>query len=325
MISSIVHEKRPSSPTIAISIGLIVVMWSLNFIAAKIGLRQLGPLTMAAFRVVFAGVIMIPAYLICRRLPPFEAHQSRPSRFSAHDLWVFAYLGFFGVCINQVCFTVGLRYTTVGHSAVILGMGPIYVLALSSAMRLERLTARKAVGMGVSLIGVVVLAAEEGFGTHSPTFLGDAITMGGSVGFALYAVLAKRVAKTYDTLTMTTFSQIFGAIIALPVAVIEALRIGPAAHWAAIGWESWASTAYMAVFGSAGAYLLYFWLLRYMPPSQLSAFSYLLPVTATLLGIWWLGEKGSWNELVGGALVLGGVYWIESGRNPEPEPENARG
>src|SRR5260370_14884056 len=80
----------------------------------------------------------------------------------------------------------------------------------------------------------------------------------------------------------------------------------------------------MAVFGSAGAYLLYFWLLRYMPPSQLSAFSYLLPVTATVLGIWWLGEKGSWNELLGGALVLGGVYCIESGRNLEPRAEGAR-
>jgi len=185
-------------------------------------------------------------------------------------------------------------------------------------MRLERLTMRKVVGMGVALIGVVVLAAEEGLGAHSPTLLGDAITMAGSLGFALYAVLGKRVATRYDTLTMTAFNQIFGAIIALPVAVVEALRIGAAAHWSAIGWQSWASTAYMAVFGSAGAYLLYFWLLRYMPPSQLSAFSYLLPVSATILGIWWLGEKGSWNELLGGALVLGGVYWIESGRNLEP-------
>ncbi|HYL09798.1 MAG TPA: EamA family transporter [Candidatus Acidoferrales bacterium] len=320
------EEKRPASATIAVSVGLTVVMWSLNFIAAKIGLRQLGPLTMAAFRVVLAGAVMVPAYLVCRRLPSFAPHVMRPpSGFSIRDLWVFTYLGFFGVCINQVCFTVGLRYTSVGHSAVIIGMGPIYVLALASAMRLERLTLRKVVGMGVSLIGVIVLATEEGIGTHSPTFVGDAITMAGSIGFALYAVLGKRVAANYDTLTMTAFNQIVGAIIALPVAVLEAMRLGAVSHWAAIGWPAWAATGYMAAFGSAGAYLLYFWLLRYMPPSQLSAFSYLLPVTATLLGIWWLGEKGSWNQLAGGALVLAGVYWIESGRNLEPGAEDARG
>lgn len=320
------QEERPGSATVAISVGLIVVMWSLNFIAAKIGLRQLGPLTMAAFRVVLAGAVMIPAYLVCRRLPSFAPHVMRPpAGFSIRDLWVFTYLGFFGVCINQVCFTVGLRYTSVGHSAVIIGMGPVYVLALASAMRLERLTLRKVVGMGVSLIGVIVLATEEGIGTHSPTLVGDAITMAGSFGFALYAVLGKRVAASYDTLTMTAFNQIVGAIIVLPVAILEAVRLGPVSHWATISWPAWAATGYMAAFGSAGAYLLYFWLLRYMPPSQLSAFSYLLPVTATLLGIWWLGEKGSWNQLAGGALVLAGVYWIESGRNLEPDTEDARG
>jgi drug/metabolite transporter (DMT)-like permease len=46
----------------------------------------------------------------------------------------------------------------------------------------------------------------------------------------------------------------------------------------------------------------------------LAAFTYLLPVTATLLGIVWLGEKGSWGQVLGAALALGGVYWIESGR-----------
>jgi len=70
----------------------------------------------------------------------------------------------------------------------------------------------------------------------------------------------------------------------------------------------------MAIFSSAVAYVFYFWLLRYLEASQLSAFTYLLPVVATILGILWLGEKGSWNQMLGGVLALGGVYWIESGR-----------
>ena len=70
----------------------------------------------------------------------------------------------------------------------------------------------------------------------------------------------------------------------------------------------------MAVFTSALAYVFYFWLLRYLEASQLSAFIYLLPVLATILGIVWLGEKSSWNQILGGLMALGGVYWIESGR-----------
>jgi len=71
---------------------------------------------------------------------------------------------------------------------------------------------------------------------------------------------------------------------------------------------------YMAVFSSALAYVFYFWLLRYLEASQLSAFTYLLPVLATILGIVWLGEKGSWTQVLGAVMSLGGVYWTESGR-----------
>jgi drug/metabolite transporter (DMT)-like permease len=71
---------------------------------------------------------------------------------------------------------------------------------------------------------------------------------------------------------------------------------------------------YMATFSSAVAYVFYFWLLRYLEASQLTAFTYVLPVVATILGILLLGEAGSWGQVLGAALALSGVYWIESGR-----------
>lgn len=315
-------EKRPSRSLILSSIGVIIALWSLNFIAAKIGLRHLSPLTMASFRVVLAGMIMAPLYFACRRLLAFAPHPSRRTvRFTSRDIWTFTYLGFFGVAINQICFTAGLEYTSVAHSAILVAMGPIFVLLLSAAIGLERLTARKIIGMGIAFAGVVFIATERSSGTSSSTILGDAIMISGSVGFALYAVLAKRVATHYDTLTMNAFTYFTAMILALPLACYEASKI---TDWSKIGWQSWAATAYMAIFGSAVAYLLYFWLLRYMPASQLSAFSYFLPVVGTILGIWLLGEKATWNQLLGGTLVLAGIYWIESGRKSEHKSEHAR-
>jgi len=115
-------------------------------------------------------------------------------------------------------------------------------------------------------------------------------------------------------LTMTAFSHYAGAVIVLPVAVYRAVLLGSAEQWRAIAWTGWAALLYMAVFSSAVAYVFYFWVLRYLEASQLSAFTYLLPVVATILGIVWLGEKGSWGQVLGGVLALSGVYWIESGR-----------
>jgi len=306
--------RAPGRTVLATSIGLVIIIWAINFIAAKIGLRSLPAMTLASFRVVLAGAVMLPFYLCCSRLPAFaEAAQSRRNQFTLRDIWIFLYMGFFGVTINQVCFTVGLRFTSVSHAAVIVGMGPIYTLIFAVLFKLERATWRKAIGMAIALIGIAVLASENGV-SHSPSVLGDAITMTGSIGFAMYIVLGKRLAGRYDPLTMTAFSHYAGALIVLAVAIYRAVTLGSAEHWRAIAWTGWAALLYMAIFSSAVAYLLYFWLLRYLEASQLSAFTYLLPVVATILGILWLGEKGSWVQVLGGVLALGGVYWIESGR-----------
>jgi drug/metabolite transporter (DMT)-like permease len=217
--------------------------------------------------------------------------------------------------VNQLCFTIGLRYTSVSHAAVIVGMGPIYTLILAVLLRLEKATWHKAIGMGIAFAGIAVLTSERGAAATSPSLIGDAITMTGSVGFAMYVVLGKRVAGEYDALTMTAYNQFAGALVILPLAIRQARLFGSWESWRSVPWEGWAGVLYMAVFGSAMAYIAYFWLLRYLEASQLSSFTYLLPVLATLLGILWLGEKGSWNQVLGGVLALGGVYWIESGRN----------
>lgn len=310
--------RAPSRPVIASLIGLIVAAWAGNFIAAKIGLRYLPTLTMASFRVCAAGVVMVPAYWLCRLLPGFaEAAATRKRRFTARDWWTLFYLGFFGMTVNQMCFTVGLHYTSVSHAAVIVGMGPIYTLILAVLLRLEKVTWHKATGMAIAFTGIAVLTSERGAATPSPSLIGDAITMTGSVGFAMYAVLAKRVAHEYDALTMTAYNQFAGALMVLPVAFRQARMFGPAGSWLNIPWSAWAAVLYMALFGSAAAYIAYFWLLRYLEASQLSAFTYLLPVLATILGILWLGERGTWNQVLGGAIAFGGVYWTESGRTSE--------
>ena len=307
--------RAPNRVVMAASIGLVVVVWAVNFIAAKIGLHYLPPVTMASFRVVIAGMSMVPAYFICQRMPAFaDARRARLQGLTRRDLWTFSCLGFFGVVVNQMCFTMGLRYTSVSHAAVIVGMGPIYTLVLAVLFRLERATWHKVVGMAIAFLGVAVLASENGISPRSPSLLGDAITMAGSIGFATYAVLGKRVAGRYDALTMTAFNHFAGAIIILPVALYQARELGP--RWRAIPWQGWTALLYMAVCSSAMAYIFYFWLLRYLEASQLSAFTYLLPVLAVILGIMWLGERGSAMQIVGGILALGGVYWVESGREP---------
>lgn len=310
------NGRAPSRTVIVISITLLMAVWAINFLVVKIGLHYLPALTFASFRVVVAGLFMLLLAPICRLFPIFSStsHGSRIAGHTLRDFWAFAYLGFFGVAVNQLCFTLGLRYTNVTHSSIIVGMAPIYTLTLAVLFRLEQPTLRKALGMAIAFTGVAILASSTGMAHRSPTLLGDAITMCGSLGFAMYVVLGKRVAADYNPLTMTTWNFIFGALVVLPIALQQAAAHDLLHTWRVIPWQAYACVAYTALFSSTLAYLFYFWLLRYLEASQLASFSYLLPVSASALGIVFLGERGSWLELLGGALALLGVYSIESNR-----------
>jgi len=307
---------RPSRSILVACITLIMAIWAVNYLTVKIALRSFEPLTLASFRVVAASLFMLAIYPIAARLRAFSADlKAHKQKRTLRDLFTFAYLGFFCIGLNQMCFTVGLRYTSVAHSSLILGMGPIYALILAVLFRLEKLTLGKALGMSVSFSGVAILASGSGVSRHSPTLKGDLITLCGSLAFALYVVLGKRVAGKYDALTMTTWNYLFGGLIILPIAINRAFALGPLPNWQSIPWTAWACLAFSAIFSSTLAYLFYFWLLRYLEASQLSAFSYLLPVSATILGILFLNERGSWSELLGAALALCGLFLTESARS----------
>lgn len=302
-------SRTPGRAIIVSSVTAVVLIWAVNFIAAKVGVRYFPALTLAAFRVVLAALVMGVMYLARGTNGPAE----RASGFSRRDVWIFTYLGFFSVVMNQVCFTVGLRYTSVSHAAVIVGMGPIYALLLAVLMGLEKATRAKVAGMAVAFAGIAVLASDNLRSAHS-SLTGDTITFCGSMGFALYVVLGKRVAARYDSLTMTAFNHFAGGLLILPIAVRGAWSMGGVEALRRIPWQGWVAVVYMGAFGSALAYLLYFWLLRHFEASQLTAFTYALPVVATLMGIIWLGEPASWTQALGGGLALAGLYWVEAGR-----------
>jgi drug/metabolite transporter (DMT)-like permease len=303
---------------VALSVAALMAIWAFNFLVVKWGLRYLPALAFASFRVVGAGFFMLAIAPLCARLAIFRkpalSSTGRGPRISGHDLFVFFYLGFFGVAVNQLCFTIGLNHTNVTHSSIIVGLAPIYTLTLAVLFRLERLTLRVAIGMTIAFSGVILLASSTGMAHRSPTLLGDAITMCGSLGFAMYVVLGKRVASHNNPLTMTTWNFMFGALIALPLAVWQFFAVDFAHAWRALPWQAYACVAYTGLFSSTLAYLFYFWLLRYLEASQLASFSYLLPVSVSALSILFLGERGSLLELIGAVLALLGVYYIESTR-----------
>ena len=300
-IATELELPRPSKLTLAFWLLMMLVLWSGNYVAGKIALRTLDPITLVCLRLQLAAFLMLAIYFTRRERQPLKLR----------DVWPFLYLGFFGVVINQGLFTVGLDYTTSDHSAVLIAIGPIIILVLARALKLEALTVAKVVGMAISFIGVYLLETEQGSPAHSPLLMGDIITFGGVIGFSIYAVLGKRVAAQYDSIAMNTFNCVAAALLLLPLTIRQVIHL----DWHSVGLGGWLGMIYMAVGSSVAAYTIFYWVLRYMTASRVGAVSYFQPVIVILLSMAFLGERPSRMLLEGTALVLLGVFLAERGRS----------
>ena len=319
--------SRPSSAWIFLALVFLILVWSLNYIVAKIGLRELPPLALGSFRLLTAGIVSLPVLFFPRAAigdrtqATLEAVGKRPGRL--HELWTVTYLGFFNVVLNQGCYTVGLNYTSVSHSSLIIGCAPILILLLSWATSLEPLTSRKAMGMALAFAGAVAVGAEHGRNSGAG-FAGDLLTLVAGVGLALYTVLGKRAFERYGSVRLSLLSNIAGAVLVLPVTIWQTWGLARAGRLGSVGLAGWGAVVYMGVLASAVSYILYFWALRYVTPARLGAVSYLQPVGATLLGLMLLGEPITRRVAVGGLLIIAGVYAIEThAREPRAEQEMA--
>jgi drug/metabolite transporter (DMT)-like permease len=301
--------KRPHPVALYTGVLAMIAFWNMNFLFGKIALRYIDGFTLASFRLVLAGALMIPIYF----LAPGKRSIDR------RDLWALAGLGLIGVVFNQGGFTLGLSFTTAGHSSIIVGTAPIMVLLMARLQGMEQLDGAKVGGMALAFTGISILAAEHGLSFSSSTLRGDLITFSSTTAFAIYTIYGKKLAAKYDAVAMIASNSAAAAIIVMPLAVHQAVRL----DWRRVAWQGWGGVVYMAVMSSIVSYMIFYWALRHMPASRLAAFSYLEPLFVVTTGVLLLGEKLTPSLFVGGAFTLAGVYLTERGlgdRTPPPEP-----
>lgn len=288
--------------------------WAANIIAIKEALRDLSPLPLVQLRVWGAALLFGILFL---------ARPKRPMlRLTWRQWFVLVLVAISGVSLNQVLFVSGMARTSAAHTGLMVAVGPVMVLVLSCLVRLEVLSVSKFAGMLVSFCGVAVLTvgkAGQGDGGH---WLGDLILLGASAVFAVYTILVKEVADQYDALTLNTLTYALGALLVIPFGPKAVFNV----RWAAPHAQAWWALAYMIVFGSVVGFLIFAFALTELSAARVAAFNYIQPVIATGLAIWLLGEKLTLKVVVGGTLILLGVYLTERERGEESQaPDVGRG
>jgi drug/metabolite transporter (DMT)-like permease len=290
------------APLLYALLSLMILGWAANYIVAKIALQSFPAVFLFGIRISMAAALMAPVYIWYRR--------RNPPTWTLRDLPLMVTIGVFGVSLNQFLFVLGISRTSVAHAAIFANLSPLLVLLLATASGLEKLTARKLAGVAVSLAGVILLRVADARPHGAATFIGDFVNFLGSLAFAIFTVLGKPTAKQHGSIAVNTVAYIGGALFMAPYTIWQA------AHFpmAKVPWSAWLSVFYMALGPSVVCYLIYYYALAHMEASRLAAYDYVLPVMATLLGVWTLGEHVTIWSVVAGIVIFGGVYIVERAR-----------
>jgi drug/metabolite transporter (DMT)-like permease len=285
--------KNKAAILTEVSLILAAVFWGLNFAATKYAAESIPPLVIVAFRFTGGGLLLL---LILRLLEP----ESRPGR---KDLILMAALGCFGVAVAQSGFTFGVSLTSAASTGLIFATAPVWGLLLGAVLGLERPTIRGILGLALSVVGVAVVVF-EGFGSGGDSLVGDLLVLMASVGVGGYTVLSMPLLERHTPLAVAGYPVVFGAPFLLVLSSPYLLHL----EWGSVGAGSWAAVAFSALFATAFAFAGWQRGISRIGANRVLVYQYLITVVGVASGIVFFGETLGIEKIVGGAVIVIGVY-----------------
>lgn len=288
--------------SIYISLTGVSFLWGTSFAAAKVGLTELHPMNLVAFRFIIASAIFAVMLLLMRSA----------NKIDYHDLPRFIILSFLAITSYFYIQFTGLTYTTTINSALIIATSPIYTAIFGVLYGLERISAKGALGITAAFLGVTTIITNGNlYGLfESSTIKGDLMLLCNAIVWAGFTLYGKNILQKYRPFVAMAYIHIFGTIMLLPFALIPSFLtpIPLQDQLPAISTNTVLATFYLAVLCSVFAYYTWYNGVDTIGAIRTAVFSYLNPLFAMIVGILFLGENITVYTLAGGILVILGVY-----------------
>jgi len=297
-------RRGPDGLTIVAFAGA-VLFGGLNFVAVRYSNRELAPNFGAGVRFAAAALLML-GYMAVRRV-------SFPRGRQLAAALVYGFLAF---AVLYGLMYWALQDLPAGFAAIVFATTPLVTLGRAMAHRIEGFNRRGLLGAAITVAGIVVLANPSGGGVPVGRLLA---VVGASVAAAEAAVLLKIIPPIRLAATNAT-AMTAGAVmlLALSASVREDWMVPrDAATWWAVG--------YLVVFGSVGFFALFLFTLRRWTATSVAYMTPLLPVVAMIGAAVVAGEPITRTGVIGGVVVLVGVYVGAFGPRRQVAPSSAAG
>jgi len=276
---------------------LTAFFWGGTFIAGKMIARSVHPVNAAFLRFTIASICLL--FLVIRRegrLPSLRKEQRFP---------VFL-LGLTGVFAYNILFFSGLKYIEAGRASLIIANNPIFISLLSALLFKERLTWIKGVGICLSVAGAMVVISHGRMVdiTSYTVGIGELLICGCVLSWVAYSLIGKVAMQSLTPLASVAYSALVGAALLL----VPALYYGILYDLDGYTVVDWTCLFYLGFFGTVLGFFWYYQGIERIGPMKASVFINFVPISAIALSFFLLHESLSASLLVGGGLVILGVY-----------------
>jgi drug/metabolite transporter (DMT)-like permease len=276
---------------------VVNVFWASTFILIKIGLRDLGPLTLSGMRY-FVGFLI---------LLPLLARNKRAARTWPARLWIrLILIGVAAYVVGNGALFWALQFVPATTGSFILSLLPLPVLFAGIFWLREIPTRWQLAGIAVALVGSVLFFS-PGLRAGEPFAI--AVALFGLIGFVVFGILGREVARDrqVDTLSLTAIPLAIGGGLALVIALLtEGMpRFSPA---------SFVVVLWLAAINTALGYALYYHSLQVLTAFEMNMLNDLAPLITATLAWLFLGEKVEIVQIVGIVTVIAGIALVEWGR-----------
>ncbi|QHF45023.1 EamA family transporter [Pseudomonas sp. S35] len=281
-------------------LAAVTMIWGGTFVAGRYLADQLHPLLAASLRFILASLALLLFMGMSRTA------LARPSLAQLAQL---AVLGFFGIFFYNLCFFYGLHSINASRASLIVALNPAVIGLASWLVFKERLGRTQVLGIALCLGGAatVIVSRNPQLMQATPSSgLGDLLIAGCVLAWAIYSLFSRGLNASLGPLQTVTWSVLLGTVmLCVTTALSGHFTIGGIAG---LSQPQLLSLLYLGVFGSALAYIGYYDGIRRIGPTRSGVFIALNPLTAVVCGALLLDEQLTTPMLVGGAVILLGIY-----------------
>ncbi|HET7027559.1 MAG TPA: DMT family transporter [Candidatus Limnocylindrales bacterium] len=285
----------------------VVFLWAGNFVVVKAVIEAIPPVAFTFLRYGLAAVTLL-ALLRWRE---------GDIRLPRSDVPAIAVLGVIGFGIYQVLWTVGLETVPAGDSALIVASTPVLVAVLAVAAGSDVLTRSRALGALVSFAGVALVVGANGL-TVGTSVLGDLLTLGAALCWAIYTAWGAPILRRHSALRTTAWTTVFGTLFLAPIGLAQfafaAGSGGPSEVTVAAVIPVFAAVVYSGWLAAGFPNVAIFHAVALLGPTRVTAFQFLVPAVTVVVAFVALAEPIRLAQIVGGVVIVAGILVMRGTR-----------